>query len=67
MRLDDLFLGKRKEKIQLEWMSLMGNVVFYVGDLIAFGEDEHVKVQIMTCLIWFSVETFRFKWTTRSL
>ncbi|KAL0657193.1 hypothetical protein Bca4012_077777 [Brassica carinata] len=54
MRLDDLFLGKRKEKIQLEWMSLMGNVVFYVGDLMAFGEDEHVKVQIMTCLVSFT-------------
>ncbi|CAN6998341.1 unnamed protein product, partial [Brassica oleracea var. botrytis] len=53
MRLDDIFLGKRKEKIQLEWMSLMGNVVFYVGDLMAVGEDEHVKVQIMTCLVSF--------------
>ncbi|KAF3554770.1 hypothetical protein F2Q69_00017511 [Brassica cretica] len=54
MRLYDLFVGKRKENLQLEWMFLMGSVVFYVGNLMTFGEDEHVKVQILTCLVSFT-------------
>ncbi|CAN7045203.1 unnamed protein product, partial [Brassica rapa subsp. trilocularis] len=54
MRLSDLFVGKRKENIQLEWMFLMGSVVFYVGNLVTVGDDEHVKVQLLTCLVSFT-------------
>ncbi|CAN7013862.1 unnamed protein product, partial [Brassica rapa subsp. trilocularis] len=53
MHLDNLFVGKRKQKIQVKRTSLLGSVVFYVGDLMAL--QKHVKVQIITCLVIFTI------------
>lgn len=52
MHLDVLFVGKRKQKIQVKWMFLMGSVVFYVGDLMVI--QKHVQVKIITCLVMFT-------------